>query len=349
MAAASGISISWKLNRLFARLRKEPPLPSSSIIHQSMKRSAMPEALPVIDLLNNVITTNDYLRASGVARLADAIVQNPIYASLVSNFTEWQYQLWDDYYAGLINGTMIPQAQEIARLYQLGVATQSDVQSVLFPEEGDPTPSFVSQCDDIANLIASGNTLVESLDTIAQSIENADQQQVDALLQLANTLNSQFSQQEDQLTEKAISSGFDLVCTVIDVGVAVASDGAALQPLINGVTKIGQDVIGELALTGDIKQTLSQLESAWKALDEATAALAQITLTTNQLNAVVASRSATLQAINNLVTDWTTVANVVTGSASDWAASGSDAVNEWASRMIKVSFATASQSVGTAS
>jgi hypothetical protein len=305
----------------------------------------MPEALPVIDLLNNVIVTNNYLRATGVARLSDAIVQNPNYAQFVTQFTEWQYQLWDDYYTGLIDGTMIPQAQEIAELYQLGVATQDDVKSVLFPDEVNPTPSFVSQCDAIASLIASGDTIVQNLDTIAQSIENADQQLVDALMKTADALDTQFSQQEDALTEKAISSGFDLVCTVIDVAVTVGSEGEAIQPLINGVTKIGQDVVDELDLSSEINQTLSQLESAWEALDEASAELAQITMTQKQLDAVVTSTSATLQALNNMVNDWTTIANVVTGSASDWAASGSAAVNEWASRMSRVSFATASQSV----
>ncbi len=302
--------------------------------------------LPVIDLLNNVITINNYLRAVQTAQLAPSILSNPAYATLVQNFKQWQYQIWDEYFEGLIDDNLTSQPEQIAKLYTLGIADQEEVKSVLFPSAG-AVPGVVSLCDDVSTLIGQGETFVTQLDEIAKSIQGADKDKVAAFQAQSDALQTEFSQQEDKLTEDSIKSAFDVISCAIDVAVAVGSEGDAIQPLVKGVTKIAEDAVTELELTATINQTLQSLESAWEALDEASAELALITQTVNQLNAVVTESSDALQALDAIVQDWTLVANTTTGSLADWKSTGDQAMNEWSARMIKVAFTTATQNIST--
>jgi hypothetical protein len=139
-----------------------------------------------------------------------------------------------------------------------------------------------------------------------------------------------------------------VVSTAVDLAIAVGSEGEGIDPLVKGVIKLGEDPIDELVLTAEINQTLGQLESAWAALDKATTDLAQITLTCNQLKAVTDDASDTLTALQNLSNDWSTVAAVTTLGADDWANGGSAALQEWAARMVRISFGYATQQVDAA-
>ena len=302
--------------------------------------------LPVADLLNNVITINNYLRASQTVQLAPFILNDPAYAQLVQKLTNWQSQIWTQYFEGLIDANLIPQPEEIAELYNIGIATQNKIKGILFPS-GGPVPGVVSLCDDVSSLIAQGETLVSQLQDIAKSIQGADQKRVDLLQQQADALQSEFNKQEDTLTDDSIGSAIDLVFCAIDVAVAIGSEGDVVQPLVKCVTKIAQDAITELELTDSINDLLKGLEATWALLDQASVDLAQVSMTVNQLNAVVEDTSEALTAIQAIVTDWTQVADTVTESSSQWSDTGNDAMNEWSSRMIKISFTTAAQGIPT--
>jgi hypothetical protein len=139
-----------------------------------------------------------------------------------------------------------------------------------------------------------------------------------------------------------------VVSTAVDVALAIGSEGEDIEPLVKGVIKLGQDAINELVLTAEINQTLGQLESAWAALDTATTNLSQFTLTCNQLKAVTDDASDTLAALQNLSNDWSTDAAVTTLGANDWANGGSAALQEWAARLVKISFGFATQTINTA-
>lgn len=304
----------------------------------------MPTHLPVIDLLNNIITINNYLRATQVAKLAPSIASNPAYAPLVEGFTTWQFQIWSEYFEGLVDSNLVAQPMQIAELYSLKIATQEEVQGILFPD-ASPVASLVSLSDDISTLIGQGQAYVTQLDAIAKSIQGADKAKVAALQAQANALQAEFDKQEDKLTQDSISSAFDVVSTAIDVAIAVGTEGDVIQPLVKGITKIGQDAITELMLTDQINQILKQLESAWEALDAASMELAQITLTVNQLDAVVAASSTALTALNAVVQDWEQVGDTANDTLAQWRSEGDQAMNEWSARMIKVSFTTATQQI----
>lgn len=304
----------------------------------------MSVVLPVIDLLNNVIAVNNYLQASETAKLAPSILNNPTYSALVQNFKEWQYNIWAEYFEGLIDANLTAQPWQINKLYTLDIATQDAVKNILFASSAS-VPGVVSLSDDVSSLIGQGEAFVTQLDEIAKSIQGADKEKVAALQKQVDALQAEFNKQEDQLTEESISSAFDVIACAIDVAIAIGSEGEDIQPLIKGVTKIGKDIITELVLTDEIQQTLKSLEAAWEALDQASLELAQITQTVNQLDAVVKTTSIALTALSNIVADWNEVANIAIEPFIKWKSSGSQEMNEWAARMIKVAFTTATQTI----
>jgi hypothetical protein len=301
--------------------------------------------LPVVSLLNEVMIIQGYLRAVTQTNLPAVISQNPRYASLVTHFSDWQQDLWSEFWEGLLSRNIMAQSEEIDDLFDDQVTDESILHNVLYD---DVVPRVVALCDDVAEIVTRGQPLLQRLEAIAKSIEGADLQAVARLTTLTATLESQFDQQEDTLTQSAIDSGRDVVSTAVDLAIAVGSEGEDIEPLVKGVIKLGQDAINELVLTAEIDQTLGQLKSAWAALDGATAKLAQITLTCNQLKAVTDDASDTLAALQDLSNDWSTVAAVTTVSADDWANGGSAALQEWAARMLRVSFGYATQQIKAA-
>jgi hypothetical protein len=304
----------------------------------------MSKPLPVTDLLNNVITVNNYLRASQSIKLAPYILDNPAYDNLVQNFNNWQHAIWSEYFEGLIDDNLTAQPQEIAKLYDINAVTQGEINGILFPSGGS-VPGVVSLCDDVSSLIGQGEQIVIQLQGIANTIQGADQKLVDTLQNIADALQGEFNEQEDELTDDAINSAIDIVACVINVSVAVGTEGDAIQPLIKGITKVATDVITELEITDSINNLLNELESTWELLDQASMDLAQINMTLNQLNTVVEESSTALTSLDAIVTDWTKVADTSTESHKRWIDTGKDAMDEWSSRMIKVAFTTASQSV----
>lgn len=298
-------------------------------------------SLPVVSLLNAFMTIQSYLRSATTAVLPPVIAGNPQYASLVTEYSGWQQDLWGEFWEGLMSN-LTGDSASIASLFQDGINEESVMHDVLYD---DDIPDVVALCDSVADLVSQGQPLLEQLESIARSIQNADAKQVAQLTQLADQLQSQFDQQEDKLTQDAIDSGFDLIAVAVDVALAVGSEGEDVDPLVKGVIKIGEDAVDELELTDAINATLSQLETAWAQLDRATANVAQVTLTCNQIRTVTQEASSTLNALQSLSTDWSVVANVTNLGDDAWANGGSAALKEWAERVARLSFSCATQSV----
>jgi hypothetical protein len=80
-------------------------------------------------------------------------------------------------------------------------------------------------------MVTNGQPLLQQLEAIAQTIEGAD---LKAVAQLTATLETQFDQQEDTLTQSAIDSGLDVVSTAVDVVLAIGSEGEDIEPLVKG-------------------------------------------------------------------------------------------------------------------
>lgn len=301
--------------------------------------------LPVIDLLNNVRTISNFLYTSQQTLLSANITT--LHPSLSTDFEDWQQDIYNEYFQGFLNENLISQPDLINELYNDGLPTdsmQSLINGILTPV-GMDTPNLITLADSISNLITTGSAYASSLETIAEQIQGADQQKVDALMATVASLSSQFDQQEDKLVSGSFKLGTDIVVTAVNVAIAVGSEGETVQPLIKSVSQIGTDVINELNLKDSINNTIAELQNAWNELDKESADLAQITLIVNQLKAVTTSASDTFAALDNIVTDWQTIADATNVSASEWASSGNSAFKEWSSRMVRVSFATATQTV----
>ena len=305
----------------------------------------MSTALPVITILRSVMTAQSYLRAASLTVLPPVITQNQQYAGLVTQFTDWQEDLWSQFWEGLVSAGIAAEGVEINALFQDGVTDEGVMNELMY---SGVVPIVVTQTNDVANLIANGQGLLQQLEAIAKTIEDADQKQVDAYTALVAQLQTQFSQQEDTLTKDALDSATQVVSTAVEVMLAVGTEGDASQPLVKGVIKLGSQLIDELVLTDEINQTLSQLETAWQELDQASANLAQITQTCSQLTAVTDQAAATLTALGHLSTDWNTIATSTTVSSSDWTGGASAALQEWAAQMVKLTFGNATQTVSTA-
>jgi len=82
--------------------------------------------------------------------------------------------------------------------------------------------------------VTNGEPLLQRLEAIAQTIEGADLKAVAQLTALTATLETQFDQQEDTLTQSAIDSGLDVVSTAVDVVLAIGSEGEDIEPLVKG-------------------------------------------------------------------------------------------------------------------
>lgn len=296
--------------------------------------------LPVLDVLNNVITVTNYINAIQSAALPAAITTNPQYASLATDYANWQYTIWAQYYEGLVDGNIVAQAEQINTLVQTGVDFPQSVYAAVVNPGSTATPAVIALCDDVANQVAAGSAYVSQLLTIAQGIQGADKAKLAALNAIVDTLNTQFDQMEQQLTDKAIDNTKEAVVTFITVSVAVATDEDPVEPLAKGVAQVGTDIVEELMLSDEINATLGQLETAWKALDEETLQLAQINLIINRLNQVVNQTSKAITALNAIVDDWQTVCDTINESPAIWQSSGLSQLTEWASRMNNVNFAT---------
>lgn len=301
--------------------------------------------LPTIALLNDVMTVQGFLRAVSQAALPAVITGDPQYATLVSDYDNWRYNLWAEFWEGLLSGNITPQSRTIQTLFDDGITDIGTMHGILYD---GATILTVSACNAVADLVNDGQPLLASLETIAEGIEDADKAAVARLTTLADKLSTQFNKQEDELTQKAIDTGADVVVTAIDVAVAVGTEGEDIAPLIKSVIKVGEDVIQELVLTQEIKKTLGELETAWADLDQASADLAQITLTCRRLKAVTDDASATLTALQDLSDRWSTVAAVTNDDAGQWQNGGRDALQTWAGEMNQLTFGYATQTINAA-
>jgi uncharacterized FlaG/YvyC family protein len=301
--------------------------------------------LPVLDICNNLITVTSYIGAIESATVPAPVVSaNP---TLATQYSDWQETIWEQFFDGLLNAGIMAEAEEINKLIGLGITDQTAFQEVVNAETGN-IPTVINLCDDMTNQIAVGVNYLTQMQAIANQIQNADKTAIAQLNQIISTLNSQFDSLEDQLTEKAIDNGKEVVVTIVEVGVAVATEEDPISPLVKGVAQVGFDVINELVLSSEINDTLSELETEWSALDQATLQLAQITLTINQLNAITSETSAAITALNNIVNDWQIICDLINNdSPIQWTQTGLSQLAEWAARMNRVQFyGQVSQSVG---
>jgi hypothetical protein len=305
----------------------------------------MSNPLPVITLLNSARIISNFLYASQQVTLTSYITDN--YPDLATEFKNWQVDIFDEYFEGFINYNLISQPSLIQQLYTEGVdpaSIQNIAQSTLTPK-GKVVPGLITSADNVSDLITRGGNFVAQLSAIAQEIKGADQKQVDALMDQANQLSAQFDEEEEKLVSDAFKLGTDIVITAVNIAIAVDSEGEDLQPVVKSISQVGSDVISEIDLKDDAKNTISQLQQTWALLDFETSALAQITLLLNQLNAVTQDTSGTFAAMDSMVDDWQQVANLANVSAQDWQDYGNAAMQEWCSRMVMVSFAVATQTI----
>lgn len=303
----------------------------------------MSDPLPVISLMNSLLSIQAYLRSATTAKLAPVVVNDPQNSQLVTNFLNWQEDLWALFWQAFVAGGIVEESGEVNTLFGENVTDQQSMETVFF--RGGPTPHVVTLCDDLTNAVTQGQSLLTQLEGIANSIQSADQQKVDQLTSTATQLSEQFDQQEQTLTQGALGAATDVVATAVDVAIAVGTEGAAIQPLVKSVIKIGSDVINQLNLTDEINNTLGLLEAAWESLDQASADLAQVTLTCTQLEAVTNDASPTLSALTSFSNDWWTVAQATQVSASSWSGGEQAALQSWAAQMVRMSFSYATQSI----
>jgi hypothetical protein len=305
----------------------------------------MSNPLPVIDLLNNVRIVSNYLYATQQIVLTSYIIDNN--PQLATNFVNWQQDIFDEYFEGLLDENLLAQPETIQQFYNdkiLPSTIQELAQSALIPQ-GSVTPRLITAADAVSNLIMSGNSYIDQLTAIAVGIENADKAKVAALMVQVKQLSDEFDEEEQKIVSGSFKLGLDVVVTAVNIAIAVGSEGEDIQPVVKSVSQVATDIVNEIDLKDSAKQTITQLQQSWSELDADTSALAHITLIVNQLNAVTQDTSATLTALDRLVSDWQEVADATQVSADEWAASGSAAFEEWCSRMVIVSFATVTQNV----
>src|SRR3954453_6484899 len=172
--------------------------------HEGPTMPAPPAPLPVVSLLNEVMIIQGYLWAVTQTSLPAVISQNPQYATLVTHFSDWQQDLWSEFWEGLLSGSITAQSEEIADLFDDQITDQSIMHNVLYDAV---VPGVVALCDDVAEMLTHGQSLLLQLEAIAQTIEGADLEAVAQLTALTAILEAQFDQQEDSLTQSAIDSG----------------------------------------------------------------------------------------------------------------------------------------------
>ncbi|MFP4519043.1 MAG: hypothetical protein ACLFQ5_06280 [Oceanicaulis sp.] len=300
----------------------------------------MTQPLPVLDVLNTLITVNNYIMAATSARIPPLIRDDPAYAATAQEFSNWQEDVWESYYMGLIDAQILAQAREVDEYFKKGIAERGIIHEVFYGD-GDITPTVVSTCDEVAGEISRGQPLLGTLEQAAKSIADVDKAKIEALTATADRLNKLFDEDEQKITDGSFKIAEDIFATVIDVGVQTAIDEDPIAPLVKGVTQVGKDVICEIALTTEVRQTLAELTKVWAELDEETAAYAQMMMVFQKLDNVVKLQSATLTALSGLVDDWSTV--VAASDKDAWSSGGEAALREWADRVNRVNFAAATQ------
>jgi len=303
------------------------------------------DPLPVIDILKNVVTLNNFLTAIDKIELPDQITSNPQYASFVSNFSNWRALLWVEFNGGLLDRCITPAATITTTYFKLKIEDQDTYREVFYGDHDNSLiPLTVKSADGLSVLVSNGEKYIDNLNDIAKSIEGADAAKVLELSKEVDALETQFSQQEAKLTDKAISSAKDVTAAAIDVAIALGSEGDVIKPLVSGITTLGDDAVTELVATAEISATLSKLQTLWGELDDASIQLFRIQRVTKQLKAVVSKESEVFDALSNIVKDWSQVSNIV-AHKSQWTEDNRESLQEWAARTANVVIETYTQKV----
>lgn len=175
--------------------------------------------LPIIDILNNVVTVQNYLSATQAIRLPTQITSDPANNALVTSFTQWQRQVWSQFFQSMINSQIIPESLSINTMYGYGDAIsmeemQNICQSTLF-QSGVLAPIVSVGCTDMANIIATGNGYATQLDALAKQMQGADVAQLASIQKQVDTLNDQLSSEQEQFQEANKGMLVDSVSTAI--------------------------------------------------------------------------------------------------------------------------------------
>ncbi len=130
------------------------------------------------------------------------------------------------------------------------------------------------QCAMMKENINSVQPVLLELEGVAERLQDVQKVEVAELIALANALDSQFAEQQDELSDGAIRSAVSVATSTIDVGVLVGG-GAVVEPLSKAVLKISTNAQSQLTITDAIDQTVTQLVDTWTALNKASAELAK--------------------------------------------------------------------------
>src|SRR6188768_290729 len=141
--------------------------------------------LPVLDICNALLTISSYLSAIQNATLPQCVqTANP---TLATKCVAWQESIWQEFYEGLVDATILAQAEQIDQLIEDGVTVQSAYQAAI-ATPSCPVPTVISRCDDVLSQITTGVGYAAQLRLIASQLQQADQQQVEALEKTVATL-----------------------------------------------------------------------------------------------------------------------------------------------------------------
>lgn len=313
----------------------------NSLIQNEPDQAQSASLLPVIDILNNLRVVCNYVSAVRYTHLPKFIRDNVNYASLVSDFSNWKVNLWQQLQMSLLADNIVAQVVESKNMI-LGKVKDESVYKTLFNREGGSTSTTISVSDDLANLIQHGEHYLIQLESIASGIEGYDEEQIKALNGLISDLDTQFDALEQQITDKAFDDGKAVISTSIDVGVALATEEDPIARMAKGVSQVGENVVKGLIISKEVQSIVNQLEALWRELDQVTLQYAQVKLLVDNLNKIVPQTSVAVTSLGNFANDWQEVYNVITDK-DKWGTSGYNQFEEWVDRMFRMDFPGAFQ------
>lgn len=304
----------------------------------------------VLPLYNALVTLEAYLGASTAITLPPQVANVPQYQSLTKAFTDWQEDLWEQFFVSLLNSQILAQAQEINNFYKTDETApvpdqilQQECQRAVF-EPGQPISIVQRSAVQFANLVAQGADFAQQLDQVIAVFTDIDIAKVKAALTQVQTLNDDFQSQEQAINQDMLNADATLLTTtvnvLVDVGLMAVGDEATdpIKPLKEGIVQIGKDVGKAIYVSTQVGDTLTALEAAITALDEAEYQLFQILIARQQLEGLTSQTQPALKALSRIEIEWGRVADTIAASLTDWSNDGMTQIGEWASLMTLLAF-----------
>ncbi|MGJ8629389.1 MAG: hypothetical protein ACSHXB_20750 [Sulfitobacter sp.] len=306
-----------------------------------MSNSMLTAQDTVIPLFNDILKVQALLSATSSVVIPSQITSDASYTLLVNNFETWRQALWNLFWYSFLNTEIVSEVSQIKQIFATneiapvsGDIVQSECNGVFFG--GSSIAKVQTSCVALASEIGSGQDIVSDLTSVIDGFQKVDRAKVAAALSLVNTLNSQFSEQEQELNQDMFAADEAFATTAVNVSIAIGEmalgDEAAdpITPLIEGVTQIANDVGKALLLTGDIQDTLNELEAALTELSEDEYQLMQLMICKSQLDAVTTDAGPALSALARIEVVWSNPANLTTAPVEEWNATGATDLANWA-------------------